>query len=101
MVELPRARARDLAVARGEPSAVVRGRTQGAADRLRDSPPRPGAAARELLDRAVDRLHLSARARMRVGRVAVTIAALAGAREVAAEHVAEALSYRAPPELAR
>ncbi len=101
MVELPRARARDLAVARGETSGVVRGRTQGAADRLRDSPPRPGAAARELLDRAVDRLHLSARARMRVGRVAVTIAALAGAREVAAEHVAEALSYRAPPELAR
>jgi predicted ATPase with chaperone activity len=33
-------------------------------------------------------------------RVAATVAALSGAECVAAEHVAEALSYRAPKELA-
>jgi predicted ATPase with chaperone activity len=34
-----------------------------------------------------------------VGRVARTIAALAGSDSVRAEHVAEALSYRSPDEL--
>ena len=56
--------------------------------------------ARDLLVRAVDTLPLSGRGRARVARVAATIAALAGAEAVTAEHVAEALSYRAPPELA-
>jgi predicted ATPase with chaperone activity len=32
-------------------------------------------------------------------RVAATIAALAAADQIAPQHVAEALSYRAPPEL--
>jgi magnesium chelatase family protein len=58
-----------------------------------------GSEAAQLLDRAVDSLPLSARGRARVARVATTIAALAGASEVAPEHVAEALSYRSPAEL--
>jgi magnesium chelatase family protein len=55
--------------------------------------------ASALLDRAVERLPLSGRGRARVARVARTIAALAGADGVAAEHMAEALAYRAPREL--
>ena len=51
----------------------------------------PGGA---LLSRAVDRLPLSGRGRARVARAARTIAALAGAEQVHAEHVAEALAYR-------
>jgi len=47
----------------------------------------------------VERLPLSGRGRARVARVARTIAALAGAEQVEAEHLAEALSYRAPREL--
>jgi magnesium chelatase family protein len=100
MVQLPRARAAELGAGPGERSAAVRARVLAASERLRDSPPAAGTAARELLGRAVDRLYLSARARARIERVAVTIAALAGAEEVLAEHVAEALSYRSPPELA-
>ena len=55
--------------------------------------------ADELLARAVERLPLSGRGRARVARVAQTAAALAGAERAGAEHVAEALSYRAPSEL--
>ena len=66
---------------------------------LREGRPQLDAAGSELLERAVDRLHLSARARARVDRVAGTIAALDGAERARAEHVAEALSYRSPPEL--
>jgi len=87
--------ARELGAA-GEPSAAVRLRVEAAAAR---EPPKPVRAAEELLDRAVDALPLSARGRAKVGRVAATIAALAGADEVTSEHVAEALSYRSPTEL--
>jgi magnesium chelatase family protein len=59
------------------------------------------APAEELLGRAVDRLPLSGRGRARVLRVARTIAACALSDAVAAEHVAEALSYRSPSELER
>jgi magnesium chelatase family protein len=52
-----------------------------------------------LLTEAVEKLPLSGRGRARVTRVARTIAALAGAEEIAREHLAEALSYRIPPEL--
>jgi predicted ATPase with chaperone activity len=45
-------------------------------------------------------LPLSGRGRARVARVARTIAALAAAEQVAGEHVAEALAYRSPQELA-
>ena len=60
----------------------------------------PTTAAVDLLTRAVERLPLSGRGRARVARVAHTIAALAEAPHVAPEHVAEALAYRSPSELA-
>jgi magnesium chelatase family protein len=61
---------------------------------------RRSADADALLSRAVERLPLSGRGRARVARVGRTIAALAGADRVEAEHVAEALAYRSPQELA-
>jgi len=48
-----------------------------------------------LLDRAYDRLRLSARACDRVVKVAQTIADLAGAETIDAGHISESLSYRA------
>jgi magnesium chelatase family protein len=48
----------------------------------------------DLLDRAYQRLRLSARACDRVVKVAQTIADLEAAEVVAAGHIAEALSYR-------
>jgi len=48
-----------------------------------------------LLDRAYDRLRLSARACDRVVKVAQTIADLAGAATIGANHISESLSYRA------
>ena len=71
----------------------------GARDRLDAGAPERSTAADELLTRAVERLPLSGRGRARVGRVAATIAALAGAERVEPEHLAEALSYRPPREL--
>ncbi len=100
VVTVPRARAAELAGAAGEPSEVVRDRVAGARDRLGLAPPRRTTEADELLSRAVERLPLSGRGRARVGRVASTIAALAAAEAVLPEHVAEALSYRTPQELA-
>jgi magnesium chelatase family protein len=47
-----------------------------------------------LLDRAYDRLYLSARAVDRVLKVAQTIADLDGAERISAQHVGESLSYR-------
>ena len=51
-------------------------------------------AGAALLDRAYDRLRLSARACDRVIRVAQTIADLDGADSITSAHVAESLSYR-------
>jgi magnesium chelatase family protein len=51
-------------------------------------------AERSLLKRAVERWQLSARSALRVLKVARTIADLAGAEAVAAEHLAEALQLR-------
>jgi len=45
-------------------------------------------------------LPLSGRGRARVARAARSIAALAAADEVGPDHVAEALAYRSPQELA-
>ena len=52
------------------------------------------AAGRRLLESAVARLTLSARAYDRVHKVARTIADLDGADQVHADHIAEALQFR-------
>jgi magnesium chelatase family protein len=67
---------------------------------VRERRPHRTEAADELLSRAVERLPLSARGRARVARVSATVAALAGAEAVEPEHLAEALSFRTPNELA-
>jgi magnesium chelatase family protein len=54
----------------------------------------PEAAAEVLLARAMTRLALSARAYHRVLKVARTIADLAGADDIDATHMAEAIGYR-------
>jgi magnesium chelatase family protein len=101
VVALPRPRAAELAGEGGEPSTVVGARVEAGRDRLAGEPLRRTEAASALLDRAVERLPLSGRGRARVARVARTVAALAGADAVAEEHLAEALAYRSPRELAQ
>jgi magnesium chelatase family protein len=98
LVAVPRPRARELAGERAESSQAVRARVLAAQAALA-SPPRRSDEASALLTRAVERLPLSGRGRSRVARVAATIAALAGSGVVGPQHVAEALSYRAPKEL--
>lgn len=100
LVTVPRPRAVELAAAPAEPSDDVRERVVAARERLRKGRLRRSEGAEELLSRAVERLPLSARGRARVARVAVTIAALADVERVDSEHVAEALSFRTPNELA-
>lgn len=100
VVSMPRVRGDELAAASGgEASEPVRARVVEARERLAAQPPGRDAEAKDLLRSAVDRLHLSGRGHARVGRVARTIAALAAADTVRAEHVAEALAYRSPDEL--
>jgi magnesium chelatase family protein len=99
VVHVPRPRGRELDARPGEGSAAVQARVEPASERLRTRRPRLGRDARELLVRAVDTLPLSGRGRARVARVAATVAALADAETIDPQHVAEALSYRAPPEL--
>jgi magnesium chelatase family protein len=98
-LSVPRARGAELAGPAGEDSASVRSRVADARRRLHESPPELSPPARELLTRAVERLPLSGRGRIRVERVSRTIAALADAPAVAPGHLAEALSYRPPREL--
>ena len=100
VLAMPRVRGDELAAAPGEGSAVVAGRVGTARERLATKPPTRDGEADALLRRAADRLHLSGRGYARVGRVARTIAALTESDAVRVEHVAEALSYRSPDELA-
>jgi magnesium chelatase family protein len=97
----------------GEPSAVVRERViaararqaeRGAGGFRINAELTPGliarhcpldAGARRVLATAVRRLALSARGYDRVRKVARTVADLEGADRIAAEHVAEALQFRA------
>jgi magnesium chelatase family protein len=100
VVAVPRPRATELAGDPGEGSDAVQHRVVAARARLANGRRLERTSdASDLLDRAVERLPLSGRGRSRVARVARTIAALAGAEAVAPEHLAEALSYRAPREL--
>ncbi len=97
----------------GEPSASLRTRIQVARDRqtARFKGTRTTANARmthaqirthcvldaslgDLLQRAMEELHLSARAYDRILKVARTIADLAGAERIAANHLLEAIQYR-------
>jgi len=100
VVAVPRPRAAELSGREGEGSGVVRARVVDARERIRAGPLPRTEAAGTLLDRAVERLPLSGRGRARVARVARTVAALAAAAAVEEEHVAEALAYRSPRELA-
>jgi magnesium chelatase family protein len=100
VVTVPRPRAEELAAGPAEASAPVRERVV-AARRILEGPPLTRTdEADALLSSAVERLPLSGRGRARVARVARTAAALAGADSVLPEHIAEALAYRSPRELA-
>jgi magnesium chelatase family protein len=82
------AHARSVQMARqGKPNSLL-------ASREIDRHCATGREAGELLRHALARLLLSARAYHRVLRVARTIADLAGAAAITAEHVAEAIQYR-------
>jgi len=100
VITAPRPRASDLQETSGEASEPVRARVVAARRRLAEAPPARAPAAEKLLARAVERMRLSGRGRAKVAAVACTIAALAEADAVEADHVAEALAYRTPPELA-
>jgi magnesium chelatase family protein len=111
-VHVPRPAAAELRhdAAPGESSAAVRERVLAARERQLQRSGKPnsrlgpdelardcrlGTTEQTLLDRAIDRLQLSARAAHRSLRVARSIADLAGASTVATPHLAEALGYRA------
>ena len=98
-----------LAQADGEPSSVIARRVAHAAHRQQqrqgkpnnllapgeiDALCKPDDAGEHLLRTAMARLDWSARAYHRVLKVARTIADLAGAEQVGAAHVAEAVQYR-------
>ena len=96
---MPLPRAAELTAPPAERSEAVRARVTAARERLAAALPRRSEAASALLSDAVDRLPLSGRGRVRVARVARSIAALAGCDAVEPEHLAEALSYRLPAAL--
>lgn len=109
-LEVPRVPHAELrAGPRGEDSATVRARVVAARQRQRARSGLPNAwldnagierhcqldgALHALLERAVERLGLSARAYHRVLRVARTAADLAGCEHILAEHLTEAIQYR-------
>lgn len=114
-VEVPGLSYAELSAAPGEGSAAIRLRVAAArAGQARRNPggclnarlgaqelrrwALPEAQGRQLLEQAVDRLGLTARAHDRLLRVARTLADLAGSDQLSCLHVAEALSFREAPE---
>ena len=109
-IEVPALSSADLSqAAPGESSAAVRERVAAAASialrrqgsinaRLEgkdlDTHAKPDTAGQTLLNQAVNRLGLSARAYHRLLRVARTIADLAAAEHITAAHIGEAIQFR-------
>jgi magnesium chelatase family protein len=113
-VEVPSVRYRDLtAKETGETSAAIKARIEQARDiqknrfagdetlfnaRMTDRQVRTACPldeeSRQLIEMAIDRLGLSARAHSRILKVARTIADLEGAPALRSSHVAEAIQYR-------
>ena len=81
------AAARQIQVARGYPNARMPSKMIREFCRL-------DAAGEKTLESAVQRMGLSARAHDRILKVSRTIADLAGAAEIAPEHIAEAVQFR-------
>jgi magnesium chelatase family protein len=109
-IEVPAIPADELMrAADGEPSIAVRARVASAYERqiARQTKPNSALGTKEidkfcvlddaglkLMQTAIARLGLSARAHHRILRVARTIADLAGAEAISASHVAESIGYR-------
>jgi magnesium chelatase family protein len=110
-VEVPRAQAAELRpdATPGESSAVVRARVRRARERQLARAGKPNSqlgqretethcrldnADQNLLERATDRLRLSARAHQRILRVARSIADLGGSDRIETAHLGEAIGYR-------
>ena len=113
-IEVPALRYRDLAEQEsGEPSTVIRERVNRARqiqlDRFKGYKIYCNGQmtnrhikkvcviddeSQRLLETAIDRLGLSARAYIRILKVARTIADLEGARDISSAHISEAIQYR-------
>ena len=114
-IEVPSIQYSELSsLEKGESSAAIRKRTEAARrlqhERFKDSGPdnnagmgakamakhcRLGSEAQNLLKTAITRLNFSARSYDRIRKVARTIADLSGSEEILAEHISEAIQYRA------
>ncbi len=113
-VEVPAVKYKELGTeTSGEPSAVIRERVQRARKIMRDRLVQAGLytnaqmenahlrqfcqldrESQKLLETAMERLGLSARAYTRIIKLARTIADLEGARDIALHHISEAIGYR-------